>query len=368
MNFFSKLENALVISERFKSEKILLSKKMNKHFIIFISIFFIIVLTLSNFNVEAIEDENLNRTASLNESSTSLPTELLLVESKFRVNPTVVVRPVNDVIDKSQDGMIELFVLNPSINNVTLNLEVTISMPSGINVYGTAFAKAGAAGTYYGFFSIPPGESRVMYVLIKGEKIGSHTLNVTGHYWPDENKNALILFSLNHSFMVKETSKEENTSLFPPNVALFQLIKDNTWIFVIIGVICSIILVIFGLSGEYRSRKIFEFFKLINLSKVSTSKKTNHVSQLNIHIEPENYICSLNLAEAIQRIYPDHSFNYPHGEAGKRFIDGSFVSFNGRIGKIIYAYCDFKDMINVPLSLKNRDDLLKFDLIHLKES
>ncbi|KAF5423373.1 MAG: hypothetical protein C5S45_01010, partial [Candidatus Methanocomedens sp.] len=330
--------------------------------------FFMIVITLSNFNVEAIENENLNRTALLNESSTSLPTELLLVESKFRVSPTVVLRPVNDVIDTTQDGIIELFVLNPSINNVTLNLEATISMPSGIHIYGSGFSSAGGAGNVYGFLSVPPGNSRTMYVNIRGEKIGSYTVNVTGHYWPDENKNALILLSLSHPFMVKETSREEKTSLSPPNVAQFQLINENIWIFVIIGAICSIILVIFGPGGEYRSRKIFGFFKLRNLPKVSSSEKFKPVSQLNRYIEPENYICSLNLAEAIQRIYPDNSFTYPHGEAGKRFSDGKFVSFNGRIGKIIYAHCDFKDMINVPLSSKNRDDLLKFHLIQLKES
>lgn len=323
-----------------------------------------VVLTLSHFNVEAKENENLNKTAHLNESS--LPTELLLVESKFTVNPTVVLRPVNDVIDTSQDGIIELYVSNPPINNVTLNLEASISVPSAIHIYGSGFSSSGAAGDISGFFSVPPGINRTMYVYIRGEKIGTYTVNVNGRYWPDENKNALILFSLSHPFMIKETLMEEKTSLFSQNFVFLQLIKENIWIFVIIGAFCSIILVIFGPGSGNRSRKIFEFFKLINLSKVSSSKKINPVSELNRHIEPENYICSLNLAEAIQRIYPDHSFTYPHGEAGKRFSDGSFVSFNGRIGRIIYAYCDFKDMINVPLSSKNRDDLLKFHLIHLK--
>ena len=333
------------------------NEKMNKQFIIFISIIFMVVLTHSHFNAEAKENENLNKTAHLNESS--LPTELLLVESKFTVNPTVILRPVNDVIDTSQDGIIELYVSNPPINNVTLNLDASISVPSAIHIYGSEFSSSGAAGDISGFFSVPPGTNRTMYVYIRGEKIGTYTVHVSGRYWPDENKNALILLSLSHPFMIKETLREEKTSLF-------SQIKENIWIFVIIGVFCSIILVIFGPGSENRSRKIFAFFKLINSSKVSSSKKINPLSEINRHIESENYICSLNLAEAIQRICPDHSFTYPHGEAGKRLSDESFVSFNGRIGRIIYAYCDFKDMINVPLSSKNRDDLLKFHLIHLK--
>lgn len=84
-------------------------------------------------------------------------------------------------------------------------------------------------------------------------------------------------------------------------------------------------------------------------------------------ITPVNYICSLTLTEAIQEIYPDfHLFTYPHGEAGRLFGDRSFVSFNGRVGTVIYAYCDFKDKKNVPLSSTNKDDLLRLRLIQPK--
>ncbi|MFA4936128.1 MAG: hypothetical protein WC568_09875, partial [Candidatus Methanoperedens sp.] len=81
-------------------------------------------------------------------------------------------------------------------------------------------------------------------------------------------------------------------------------------------------------------------------------------------ITPGHYVCSKTLAEAIRMIYPDsHLFKYPHGEAGTMIDDGSFVSFNGRVGTQIYAFCDFKDKKDVPLSSTNRDDLLKLKLI-----
>ena len=42
-------------------------------------------------------------------TATVLPTETTLVEPKFKVGPTVTLHPVNDVVDKSQDGLVELY-------------------------------------------------------------------------------------------------------------------------------------------------------------------------------------------------------------------------------------------------------------------
>jgi len=78
----------------------------------------------------------------------------------------------------------------------------------------------------------------------------------------------------------------------------------------------------------------------------------------------EEYVSDVTLEQAIQSIYPDwRLFNYPHGQPGETFPDGSFVSFNGRIGTVIYAECDFADRKKVPLSKQNRDDLLKLGLL-----
>ncbi len=89
--------------------------------------------------------------------------------------------------------------------------------------------------------------------------------------------------------------------------------------------------------------------------------------QPNKPIMPGHYVCSLTLGESIKEIYPDcRNFKYPHGEAGRLLNDGSFISFNGRVGTVIYAYCDYKDKKNVPLSSTNRNDLLKLGLIQPK--
>ena len=129
-----------------------------------------------------------------------------VTEGKFRVGPTVRLRPVNDVINKSSDGLIELYMDNPSLNSVTLNVDARISVPSGIHVYGQGFGEAGAAGTVYGTFDVPPGKARTIYITIKAEKTGDFYAQFSGLYWPGDNKDAYNPISLTHPFKVFEPS------------------------------------------------------------------------------------------------------------------------------------------------------------------
>ena len=97
--------------------------------------------------------EPANKPANVTKAAEGIP----VAEQKFRVGPTVVLRPANDVITENEDGLVELYIDNPSLNEVTLNVDARISVPSGIHVSGQGFAQAGAAGTVYGTFSVPPG-------------------------------------------------------------------------------------------------------------------------------------------------------------------------------------------------------------------
>ncbi|MGP8323540.1 MAG: hypothetical protein ACT6FG_06060 [Methanosarcinaceae archaeon] len=127
-------------------------------------------------------------------------------EAKFRVPPTVALRPLNDVINKSQDGLVELYMNNPSVNDVTLTADVQISVPSGIHVYGEGFGYGGAAGTVAGKFELPPGTVRTIHLNVKSEKTGTFTLHFTGLYWPGDDKDAFQQISLTHPLTVKEPS------------------------------------------------------------------------------------------------------------------------------------------------------------------
>lgn len=122
----------------------------------------------------------------------------------FRTGPTVSLRPVKDDISKSEDGLIELYMDNPSVNDVVMYADVRISVPSGIGIYGQGFGDTGSAGVLHGTFDIPPGKSRTIQMLVKGEKTGEFLIKFGGLYWPGEDKDAFQPISLTHNFKVRD--------------------------------------------------------------------------------------------------------------------------------------------------------------------
>jgi len=156
----------------------------------------------TNQSVDKSSFKNESYSANVTEGAEGVPS----AEQKFRVGPSVVLRPVNDVITENEDGIIELYIDNPSLNDVTLNVDARISVPSGIHVYGQGFGQTGAAGTVYGTFSVPPGTARTIYIDIKGDKVGSSTVHFSGMYWPGDNKDNYNPISLTHPFEIKEPS------------------------------------------------------------------------------------------------------------------------------------------------------------------
>ena len=145
-------------------------------------------------------------TPTANETNVTGTATPVPTEAKFRVGPTVILRPVNDVIDKSQDGIVELYMYNPTVNTVTLTADVQVSVPSGIHVYGAGFGSGGAAGTVAGTFTVPPGATRTININIKADKVGDCTVHFTGLYWPGDDKDAFQQISLTHPLTVKEPS------------------------------------------------------------------------------------------------------------------------------------------------------------------
>ena len=145
----------------------------------------------------------LTPTATPAVTATPIPTE-----PQFRVGPTVTLRPVNDVIDTTQDGLVELYIRNPTLNDVTLTVDMEISVPSGIHVYGEGFGYGAAAGTVAGTFTVPPGSVRTVYLNIKGEKVGTFTIHFSGLYYPDDRKDDYNPISLTHPIVVNEPSAD----------------------------------------------------------------------------------------------------------------------------------------------------------------
>ena len=151
-------------------------------------------------------------TKSQPSNATKTAEKVPVAKQKFRVGPTVVLRPVNDVVTKGEDGLVELYIDNPTLNDVTLNVDARISVPSGVQVYGQGFGQADAAGTVYGTFSVPPGTVRTINVNVKGEKVGTYTIHFSGMYWPGDNKDSYNPISLTHPFEIKEPSKNSEVT------------------------------------------------------------------------------------------------------------------------------------------------------------
>ncbi len=125
---------------------------------------------------------------------------------KFRVGPSVTLRPVTDMIEENQDGIVELFMNNPSLNDVMLNVDTQVSVPTGLHVSGENFGEAAGAGVVAGTFSVPQGKSRTISITIKADKSarkGSHTLQFTGLYWPGDNKDDYQPISLTYVVTVE---------------------------------------------------------------------------------------------------------------------------------------------------------------------
>jgi hypothetical protein len=131
-------------------------------------------------------------------------------EPKFRMGPVVRLRPVNDVISSSKDGLVELFFSNPAHNEgITLRAEVWISVPSDIHIYGEGFALASGAGTIYGQFEVLPGTARTIYMNVKADQttVGkTYFIHFFGFYYPNEDIDNYNSISLTHPFKIVDAS------------------------------------------------------------------------------------------------------------------------------------------------------------------
>jgi len=140
-------------------------------------------------------------------------------EEKFRVGPTVVLRPVVDVIEKGQDGIVELYLDNPLLNDVVLHLDAHIIIPAGIHIYSEQYAWATAAGVAYApAFEISPGTARTISIHVKADetaRLGPYTLHFSGLYYPGTNKDLYNPISLTYPIEVKEPSMKATLTPTP---------------------------------------------------------------------------------------------------------------------------------------------------------
>jgi hypothetical protein len=175
--------------------------------ILFLTIIVTSIVSISTVGAQenATANNTNSSTATLEKAesnNTKSPTEAAVEtkDQKFRVGPTVRLRPLNSEINKSADGIIEVFMNNPNLNDVTLEVDMSVDVPSDIYIYAEDGGMSGGAGTVNGHFTVPPGSSRTITLHIKGEKVGTFPVHFSGMYWPGDNKDKWNPINLDSSF------------------------------------------------------------------------------------------------------------------------------------------------------------------------
>ena len=97
------------------------------------------------------------------------------------------------------------FIDNPSLNDVTLNVDARISVPAEPRIRAGFCSDRCCSGSME-HFPVPP-EAPEQSHHIKGEKVGTFTVHFSGLYWPGDNKDDYNPISLSHPFIVEQASK-----------------------------------------------------------------------------------------------------------------------------------------------------------------
>ena len=131
--------------------------------------------------------------------------------------PSVQLRPVEDVIYRNGQGILEVVINNPLINQRAIVVDLTISAPSNLTISGQDFAGSLAAGEARTPFIISPGQSRTIIVNVGGKIAGDYLVQSVATYWPQGYPQLNQNQSLQHQFRVDFQSQPPT-----PNPALSE--------------------------------------------------------------------------------------------------------------------------------------------------
>ncbi len=146
---------------------------------------------------------------SVAQENSSTPVETQ--EQAFRFGPTVTFQSLNSEINKTQNGTVELFLKNPSLNNVILEVDMNVSIPSDVQIYSEDSSMSVGIGTVNEHFSLLPGSSKTITLHIIGERTGTFSVHSKVNYWPGKNKNDFNTISQDSSFDVTQFSNSKQS-------------------------------------------------------------------------------------------------------------------------------------------------------------
>jgi hypothetical protein len=244
--------------------------KSNRNKFILLSILTVLALIIVPMCIVSAQDIQ----DSMVNGSVNVQPAVKVTEGKFGVDPIVRIRPLSDVINKSSDGLIEIYLENPGANDIPLTTEINITVPSGIYVYGQGFGDAQAAGVLYAKMVVPPGSVRTAYIIIKAEKTGNFYAQLSGTYYPGENKDKHQPLSFTYPFIVYEPSPDPKRSVptnpeqIPTTSGRASWWTDKILSGILIAVIAGLIGLIYKIV-EIKYQHKLEFQNRISRSKVT---------------------------------------------------------------------------------------------------
>lgn len=130
---------------------------------------------------------------------------------KFKVEPVVALKPINDLINSSTDIFLVLYMANPPNNDVDLNVDMNIKNAPGIRAYGQGLS-TNNIGNLNGMFNVAPGKTKIIGVTLKAEKVGDFVNHFDVRYWPGNNKNNYRSIALNFKFRAEDVSSNPEGS------------------------------------------------------------------------------------------------------------------------------------------------------------
>lgn len=174
------------------------------------------ILVMSVFSItfaSATPEETTDNTTTPTVTSTPVPTATAIPTlGKFRLAPSVSLTSTKNVVEATDPAILTLSMINPSVNDVNLQVDVILKAPSGVYVTATSFASSGS-NQNIGHFNIRPGEENHITIQITSTEIGEKAIESQVVYFPEGNKDDYHMLQQTMSVQVNEKSATKPTPI-----------------------------------------------------------------------------------------------------------------------------------------------------------
>lgn len=132
------------------------------------------------------------------EGATPTPTKIVSTPRPWRVNPSVALSSTKTRVKVGEDALLTLSMVNPSANDVGLEVDAILKVPSGVNVESTSFV-SGGSNQVLGKFALQPGKENHVAIRIQANEAGEKLVESQMIYFPIGNKDSFEQLQQTHT-------------------------------------------------------------------------------------------------------------------------------------------------------------------------